>query len=313
MTTCLPISVPLQVFVPGSSRPPHTIELPLGGRSKVVAYFDCDGRFKSARLASMIKHFLRKRIREYTNRIPTLYNAKLTKGDVALDQIVTICLQRVFIFRPQDMAGLAASILRLPTFLDEMATVDSELALVVLDSLSAFHWQEAYLHSQSPQQPHSMRYIVTALARLRASYGPVVLVTTWALSTLPVSAQSKSSDLAYYRQSLAGPYPSPFSHAPDVTIIPPVLDRTDPLSSSEPKLPLAAHITIYEPTVPQFPVGTKLEEAIKDEKRAKALEVAVRVGLLRLPGCNDEKEVGRFLFRITEFGVETVAETRRYA
>jgi DNA-repair protein XRCC2 len=302
LVAALPAQWQVDLSAPSSSRPPRAETLTIGGRGQAVAFFDNDGRFSAQRVEYLMRNHIEGRLEDLTNRQAMLFGCRPTPA--ALQQVLDDALARIHVFRPASTLSLAATLRALPRYLHDRDP-DTELAYVMIDSLSAFHHQDAFRHREvNPENlSHPLKHVLVALADLRRTLSPVIVLTTWALSTADAGR-------GLYRQHLSAPYPSPFADdAPAERAFAP----DDPLAPSH-ALPLALthHITLHLPTpaVPPFPLGTTLDEAGTGEAgrtREEARRQAATIGVVRLPGVMDDPadEAGRFALRLTSLGVDT--------
>lgn len=301
LIAALPTEWTVDLAAPSSSRPPRTETITIGGRGRGVVILDADGRFSARRVEQLMRNHFEARIEDHTNRQAMLFGCRAS--DEALLAAIDDALARVHLFRPTSSLSMAATLRSLPTYLAERDP-DTELAYVMVDSLSAFHHQDTFRHREAnpDQLSHPIKYILLALASLRRTLSPTIVLTTWALSTA-------DAQRGLYRQHLAPPYPSPFTEdAP--------LERAfaldDPLMQAHSgPLALTHHITLHLPTpsVPPFPLATTLEDALRGDAGARREEVkrqAATIGTLRIPGIVEGTgEAGKFALRLTRLGVDT--------
>ena len=270
------------------------MEIALSGRDRSAVYFDCDGALQVGRVAALIRSYLLRRIRARTDKVPSLYGAAPTRP-TAIEEMVTRVIGRLHLFRPSSTVSLAATLTSLPTYLQTHDRSDVELGMVFVDSLSAFHWQDAFAFESDSSAPHAMRYVVQALGTLRRTLSPVFVVTNWALA--------RSGNTTFYRQHLHAPWPTPFvppSSGAGGTRIDPSeapFEPTDPLPAV---VPVTLHLMLLPGLLAPFPLGASLESVRgeRGDEREQRRREAVTTAILRKPGVLDGQELGRFGFRI---------------
>jgi len=294
ITTLLPATWQVELKSTSSSRPAQTVEIALSGRNRSVVYFDSDGALQVGRIAVLIRSYLLRRIRAHTDKVPSLYNAVPTRP-TAIDEMVNRSLGRLHLFRPSSTVSLAATLTTLPAYLQTHDRSDVELGMVIVDSLSAFHWQDAFALESDPASAHALRYVVQALGTLRRILSPVFVVTNWALA--------RFGSTPFYRQHLHAPWPTPFvppSSGAGGTRVDPSeapFEPTDPLPAV---VPVTLHLTLLPGLTAPFPPGASLE-SVRGERgveREQQRREAVTTAILRKPGVLDGQELGRFGFRI---------------
>ena len=140
--------------------PPH-----FGGWNKVSVIFDTDGSFDVYRLRALLES----RLIQY---IPS-------HNDSA-GQIISVALRNVHLFRPGSSLHLAAGLANLPTYhFSNLQT--SEIALLAIDSLSAFHWLDRFSVERHRSAPVSniSQITLTALQNFHRSHRPIMVFLTW--------------------------------------------------------------------------------------------------------------------------------------
>lgn len=219
----------------------------VGGRQGAVVVLDTDERFDVTRLYQIMAHQVKEGLRR-----PDTYEAGNVNDHAEIETMIQEALRQVHIFQPQSLASLVATAEALPRYLfqtpsstasagasmerdataDEFPRHDSSdrvLHAVLLDSASAFYWedrleQDMYLvgegssiftlrtssspgKSKKPITATSM--VLSSLCSLQRTFpSAVVVVTTWDLSSsLPTSGPSFSSFL--FRQ-ISSPAPAFF-------------------------------------------------------------------------------------------------------
>jgi len=162
-----------------------------GGGGTVVV-LDADGRFDVARLAQVIKTLLLKH-----------------QADAQfLGEAVMNALRHVHIFRPQSLQSLVETVQRLPNYLLSPtaghSSSERSLDLLLLDSASAFFWQEkmteesarfdgdanAINHPRSTDSKFSQ--LVGHLRAVQSQFECSVIATNWGLSPAPNQSMGSS-------------------------------------------------------------------------------------------------------------------------
>lgn len=113
-----------------------TLPVQYGGKGGAVIYIDADHRFSAARLRDVALSYLRKR------RTDDLF---VDESNLDLDVVVEESLLHVHVFRPKSSQSLLATVQSLEGYLLDTARHKSgerEVRGVVLDSASAFYWQD---------------------------------------------------------------------------------------------------------------------------------------------------------------------------
>lgn len=172
-----------------------------GGWGKAAVVYDTDGTFDIRRL----HHLLKTRITAATRGVRPAESRTVS-------QLLKLCLSRIHIFRPGSSTQLAISLLHLEQYLaTDPVMQHSELALLVIDSISAFHWEDSFTAEQfrlgGGQYPveyyNPFAHVATALERVRSTFGPVVVLTSWILIEPSATPSDNSNDeQAQFRQHL---------------------------------------------------------------------------------------------------------------
>lgn len=172
-----------------------------GGWGKSACVFDTDGAFDIIRLS----HLILSRLVELSLPLET---AK---------ELAEFGLQNLHIFRPTSSIQLAATLVNLPAY-QTSNLPDSEVAMVVVDSVSAFYWPDRFTveqargpddSSKSNDTIHNpLHHVLAALQAYRVSHNPVMILTNWGLN--PIAKPDSPISTPFYRQHLF-PFPSPFT------------------------------------------------------------------------------------------------------
>ncbi|KAI0051722.1 hypothetical protein FA95DRAFT_1455808, partial [Auriscalpium vulgare] len=210
----------------------------VGGWNKAAILFDVDGTLDVVR----IRHLLHTRI--LRARPPTTDDDR-NAGQSS--KLLSQALRNFRIFRPSSSLQLAATLSNLQTYhAEDMPS--SELALLAIDSMSAFYWTDRFAAEDRRAPPpgisksstpssaqNALHVILEALQRIRTSHGPVIALTNWGLS--PQHSHGAAAGLPAYKRHL---HPFPTLIAPNTPDPSPRLDIYPPLTH---------HITLYPPSV----------------------------------------------------------------
>ena len=155
----------------------------LSGWGKAAIVFDADGTFDVRRLRTLLEHTIS----------AAMERTAYPQGSRNTARILRDALERVRVLRPASTLQLAASL----HHLDQYVTTDpklqrSEVALVVVDSISAFYWPDRFTVEQYRYAPREERrhvqvrnpfvHVVTALQRIKATLKPIIVLTNWDLN-----------------------------------------------------------------------------------------------------------------------------------
>ncbi|KAI0257603.1 hypothetical protein BJV78DRAFT_1278098 [Lactifluus subvellereus] len=149
------------------------LPLRFGGWNKVSVVFDTDGTFDIHRLQTLLRGRLK-------HNFPS--------DEHSTGQIISVALRNVHIFRPNSSSQLAAGLANLSTYhMSNLPT--SEIALLAIDSVSAFYWLDRFAMEQHNTAPsatvaaqlpthtvHPHQTVFTALWTFRRSHCPVVVI-----------------------------------------------------------------------------------------------------------------------------------------
>lgn len=285
-----------------------------GGWGKTAIVFDTDGTFEISRLSILLRTKLTRLFSAEESGELSLTSS--VEPEPIMDDIVAGCLRRLHIFRPSSTLQLAASLLNLQNYHTRNAQLQhEEIALLAVDSLSAFYWNDRFtteqLRAVSPEHDSSspFQHVLAALGRVRTTYHPVVIVTNWALNPLTKSCpDTRKSASPFFKQHLR-PFPTllPYPGIESTSALPTdgseISERT--LGShhttylDNPKslaLPLTHHITLTSVENSQFPSGSPPDEAEHTESNHGSwTDVGKMHGLIRLPG---DANVKHFLLHV---------------
>lgn len=249
----------------------------IGGWERGAVVLDCDGRWNVARLKQML-------FSRFLDAHQKLKGSQLVSS---VEELVEGCLKRVHIFKPKSTTSMACTILHLPTY-HALCMPTLEIALLVIDSVSAFYWQDRLLVEQQrnvaekKDASYPMNRFLTALQDFRLTYGTAILMTNWGLSPLSKQATvwmtqqlpnstatleaQQDAPSPFYRQHLH-PFPAPFEFPARVQV------------NAHLYPPITHHITLSLPMLPHIPPETQnLAEAEEKQKRCCSGEV---LGMIR--------------------------------
>ena len=231
---------------------------------------------------------------------------------------------------------LAVGLGRVEEVVREEFGKEEELGLVAIENFGEGYFQDGWEFLQRSRaggkglegalgdvttQP--MYHVLKALTRIRATLGPVVVVTTQALLPSPTSSSNPSATNPFPKQHLAFPYVDPFLHPPPPPLPAPSSASSSTSSSSShvasshqpqplpppshrplpPEIrPLTHHLTLLTPGETLKPIdldkslGGELREEEKRVPRGKVrgiLRVVGGVGGVGREGRRWEIGVGR--------------------
>ncbi|KAJ7487714.1 hypothetical protein B0H11DRAFT_1107765 [Mycena galericulata] len=231
----------------------------LGGWGKAAVLFDTDGSFDARLFHSLLL-------------------GAFSRSNVSPDEaqlLATTCLHKLHVFCPASSAQLAASIVNLPAY--HAARIPTgDIALVALDSLSAFYWADRFTAEQLrslplPNSSTPLHHVLTALQAFRLSHNPVTVLTNWGLT--PAENPSGPGPILYKQHLPCSPSFPPAQ--------PPGSHNNIP---SDIQLPLTHHITLNVTPFPPFHRNSSFpnEAGVRCEVTA----------YVRMPGSS---QVARFL------------------
>ena len=145
-----------------------------GGHGALAVWFDTDGRFSATRLREVV------------------YGVSLSASSAEdRDSIVQDAMTHVHVFRPQSSRQLIDTLDCLPSYLlDPTAhpSIRRRLALLVLDSATAFYWQDRFdsetARFQHPDQPRATSSqaaeVITRMKKVQKEFDCAVMFSTTA-------------------------------------------------------------------------------------------------------------------------------------
>lgn len=138
-----------------------------GGWNKVSIIFDTDGSFDVHRLRALLQNRL-------TQYFPS--------HNDSTGQIISVALRNVHLFQPTSSSQLAAGLANLPAYhISNLPT--AEIALLAIDSISAFHWLDRFSAERHRSAPLSnlSQMTLTALRNFHRSHRPIIVFVSWGL------------------------------------------------------------------------------------------------------------------------------------
>ncbi|KZT05907.1 uncharacterized protein LAESUDRAFT_205252 [Laetiporus sulphureus 93-53] len=299
----------------------------IGGWNKAAICFDTDGTFDIERFHRLLMLRLSRLIKNGGEPPETTLEALFP----AIDELASLCLERLHVFRPASSFQMAATLLDLPRYHCARPSLQAlEIGLVTVDSLSAFYWADRFTveHSCSAGERsggtgrvNPLRHVLSALQELRASRGPVIVLTNWGLNPLKKSVVSGEEEETspFFKQHLQS-FPSPFHNSSSDPADTPLRgasnasphsvhrassplpghpdtlmrDLVDVTSGS---LPLTHHITLRMAPMDPLPSSATGKVNAGDASRSSPVQKCQYEGIVRTPV---NASVGRFNFVITE-------------
>lgn len=165
-----------------------------GGWNKAAIVYDADQTFDIKRLYQLMRSRLERESRSQDDG--TDHHAA-----------VLTALRNLRLFPVASTAQLAVSISSLPTYHAQYLPT-SEIALLAIDSMSAFYWQDRFIgekrRPRNTTRPYaqmdsadggSLHRILVGLEKIRVSRGPVIVLTNWGI-------HPDASSSLFYRQHL---------------------------------------------------------------------------------------------------------------
>ncbi|KAJ7181774.1 hypothetical protein C8R43DRAFT_1171149 [Mycena crocata] len=240
----------------------------LGGWGKAAVVFDAEGTFDARQFHDLL----------LVRLVRAFVRSNASSDDAPL--LARASLHRLHVFYPASTAQLAASIYHLPAY-HRTHMPDADIALVAVDSLSAFYWPDRFAAEQLrslglPIGSTPLQHVLSALQTFRISHNPVTVLTNWGLNP----AEKSSGPPMSYKQHL--PF---FPSFPDSAVAGSHNTTSDPSSNT---LFLTHHITMHLAPVPPFHDGQTAPEA---DVRSEV------IGYVRRPG---RSQAGRFVLDIRD-------------
>ena len=183
--------------------PPMVAGREVGGWGKAAVLLDSDDTFNVQRLHRLLLARLHRLVCNASRREGAASGPAVP--EILLKETVAQCLKRLHVFRPTSSLQLAATLINLPHY-HAKHLPDCEIALLAVDSISAFYWPDRFTAEQmrediapesKPTPPsgfvHPLHHVLIALEKFRTSHGAVVLLTNWASHRSPMTRSSSVS------------------------------------------------------------------------------------------------------------------------
>lgn len=225
--------------------PPAFDGVTLGGKGGAVVFLDTDSRFDAKRLRDILVCIVREKLDSGQRGE---HNIK-PDTEPALGLMIDECLRHVHVFRPQSSLALLSTLRSLESYLlhsTQHVSHARRLHAIILDSASAFYWQDrreaellsipgvreeraATATSQNPETsshanmntPQIALETVNALRHLQHTFSCAILYSTWGLQrahpqhkpqhmyayATPSSSSASASPLSF-RPHLPRPWPT---------------------------------------------------------------------------------------------------------
>ncbi|KZT41401.1 hypothetical protein SISSUDRAFT_306677 [Sistotremastrum suecicum HHB10207 ss-3] len=233
----------------------------IGGWEKSAVVMNCDGRWSIVRFHALLLSHLAELLGPHVDSLPPGSN---------LATIAHECLTRIHLFHPTSYISLACTLIALPSY-HATDIPNSEVGIVLIDSMSSFYWSNRAEGERNPRSPTPFQYALQSLQSFRISHGPVIVVTNWALNPLPPPDSEQKHDpnayltSTFFRQHLGRPYSAPFDDHP----------RDNPNARLYP--PVNHHITLTYNCIPPLPNGLSLSETIAENESRQAVIDSVEI------------------------------------
>lgn len=150
----------------------------LDGKDSAVVIFDTDGRYDVRRQFTVIKSYILQRY----------HIVDETVVDANIDCLIKTAMKHIHVYRPQSTLDMIEMLNGLRVYLldlDSHYSASRPLDCVLIDSISAFYWQDrlAGLVSQKGTPGYQERYqiLVKKLQEISASFGAFIVATNWGL------------------------------------------------------------------------------------------------------------------------------------
>lgn len=173
-----------------------------GGLEAEVVFVDTDFHFDTLRLVTILENRLARRSagttgascqKPSTEEEEEQHQQKELQEQEGDEEMVKACLRRLFVVHCSSSAQLLLSL----HYLEGWFSSRPALGLLVLDSLSAFYWQDRSAGGESvPRQEANLRKCAQLLDRLRRDYGIVIFATVHAIMRNYGSSEASSSSAA---------------------------------------------------------------------------------------------------------------------
>ncbi|KZF18938.1 hypothetical protein L228DRAFT_271572 [Xylona heveae TC161] len=169
----------------------------INGKDGIVVVLDTDRQFSVRRLSQVMHHYVHQRLS--ASDVQAQQTCHLD-----IDSMVKSSLSHLHLFRPQSSASLLATVGSLPNYLFDLTAHFSSgkaLQTVLLDSVSAFYWQDrmrvertAEVEKQNESTAKSFRNLMDGLYSLQQQFRCIIVATNWGL----IPNYSKSRPLTFH-------------------------------------------------------------------------------------------------------------------
>ncbi|TFY71048.1 hypothetical protein EVG20_g1946 [Dentipellis fragilis] len=274
----------------------------LNGWNKAAVVFDLDGTFDIRRFRQLV-----------LSRI-TQQHSPYALDQTGAAAVVSQSMRNLRVFRPSSSLQLVANLHSLPLY-HASDLPSSEIALLVIDSVSAFYWQDRFsFEDLRPRQSHLstgtrpamtdagsgtpaslsatniVYHILQALQKFQLSHVPVTVLSNWGLHPIRQHHANDRSAGPSYGQHLH-PFPAVDLHHPPIS-------AWDILPTSDVRLNLTHQITLRPAGTSQCPSGAAWSRrGGSEEQRLK--------GYVRTNGVT---EVQTFSLRIESDTVDLIVD-----
>ncbi|PVG00746.1 hypothetical protein CPB86DRAFT_700609, partial [Serendipita vermifera] len=286
MTTIFPqeFNIPsISSLVP----PQETKSVRLGGRDSSVVVCDCDGRWSMTRLYHIMETLLYQRFQE---TYPEL-DPNTPRIAPELQGMILKCMGHLHLFQPTSITSLVATLLNLKKY-HFTKMEDEQLCMLMIDGgLSSFYWQDRWVSeslsvNSKELPPSTTAAFVKALQGIRESHNPVVLITNWAISSLP--------NTSFFRQHLPPPYPAVSDNQTERSQV----SRVSPIQ-------ITHHITLCDPHQSPASDNGQLPEELPYPANQSSRDTPLTIqGIMRTPPRDlPDQVVTHFSFLLADYGV----------
>ena len=180
--------------------------VPLDGKLSAVVVLDTDGRFDVRRLAHVMRSHILQRKDSYNTTVKSTLQsnndtaqstetaASVQLSEDAVENLIKISLQHIYIFRPQSFASQLATLSTLPSYLLSSTAHKSShrpLHSILIDSVSAFYWQSlpsttaTDSNANSKPSPSPYATLTSRLRTLQSQFHCPVITTSWSVGARP--------------------------------------------------------------------------------------------------------------------------------
>ena len=160
----------------------------LNGQNVGVVIIDTEYHFCLLRLASILENRINYSVRTNLAQTESKDVTNPTEGDV--DKLIKECLHRLYVVRCNSTTQLIMSLYSL----DSLLSSNLDIALLVVDSASAFYWMDRGVTSDSTSAKNSAQQrTLRALQHIMDTYGIFTVITR--ADIFPPKAREEDSDM----------------------------------------------------------------------------------------------------------------------